>query len=134
MALCAVKARNAPSPRVVFARIGNFVRGLRFRLRSSYGGQVAQPTLLCRRRRALAGVIDFDLGVRIFVLEFQACLQSPGKAPILRIELPADFDDIAVARWNIGWNRILHETPRVSARDTIALVRGRHCYPFKRSG
>jgi hypothetical protein len=91
----------APSPRVVFARMRNSVHGRRSAHPAPLHHSGCSFDFRWRRQvgwRSLFCVIDFDLGVRISVLEFQACLQCPRKAAILRIESPAEFDDIALAR------------------------------------
>jgi hypothetical protein len=63
----------------------------------------ANPALLWQSGwRSLVDVIDFDLGLRIFILEFQARFQSPHQGAVLRIEFAADFDDKALARESIA--------------------------------
>src|SRR5450631_3480640 len=60
--------------------------------------------------RPLVGVVDFDLGLRTFILELQAGLQRRRKGPVFRVELATDFDDIALARVSMVRNRVLHNS------------------------
>jgi len=71
-----------------------------------FGGRVARPAL-----RSLFCVVDFDLGLRTFILELQACLQRRRKGPVFRVELSTNFDDIALARVSIVRNKVLHKSP-----------------------
>src|SRR5450631_876613 len=64
------------------------------------------------RRARLARLcrVDFDLGLRTFILELQARLQRRRKGPVFRVELATDFDDIALARVSMVRNRVLHKS------------------------